>query len=566
MRNVKIIILVMGLVLAGSTADVWARDEADYIEDAEGWPDITYDKITDLLLSADGRFLYAASYEDRAVALFSRDPSTGRLTYVEKTDAGAMDTARIVLSPDQRFVYVTSSYYGRIMVLPRDPVTGHLDRETQMLSSLWDPRALAISPDGNTVYAGGAHHAVPDETLDRVHAITAYARNAENGQLTEIADYLDDRDGNDGLQQPSAIVVSPDGATVYTVSLGDRGIGVYARDPGTGLLTFLALTTDGFAAPEFSGGPGHAAISPDGRHLYVTAAGRLALFDRDQQSGLLSLHSLYTDDDPLFEPLQNADGVTVTPDGSVVYVDGAGLLQLVRDPLSGELTSTYSTEPDCSPTFQHAVISPDGAYIYASDPSGRPWHLGATATVVTLRINDPLAPPLCGASPRTACATATRARLDLRDDAVPSRRQLRWDWRARGVGSPLGTSGRALSRQALCVYLDNGSASLVLPAEVHVGYGCESRWRERDSTISYRSGDGRNRPDGLAFIKLAALSNGDAKIQVRGDGALLAMPRLALPGQGRVLAQLVSGDGRCWESAFSAPTRNDQGRYRAKFP
>ena len=77
----------------------------------------------------------------------------------------------------------------------------------------------------------------------------------------------DDPDVN-GLDGPTSVRVSPDGAAVYVSSCFDTAVVTFERDAVTGKLTFL----ESISPPEFSGEQS-LAVSPDGAHLYVADNG-----------------------------------------------------------------------------------------------------------------------------------------------------------------------------------------------------------------------------------------------------------------------------------------------------
>ena len=80
-----------------------------------------------LTVSPDGLNMYVASYEDDAVAVFSRDAGdSGKLSFVHRLKDGVggvygLDGARgVTISPDGRNVYVASSNSNAVAVFSRD--------------------------------------------------------------------------------------------------------------------------------------------------------------------------------------------------------------------------------------------------------------------------------------------------------------------------------------------------------------------------------------------------------------------------------------------------------------
>src|SRR5262249_8385122 len=76
-----------------------------------------------LILSPDGRNVYAAATRSGTVACFRRDPETGKLTYLETLPDGGGDgengAAGLGISPDGRFVYVATEDKQALSVFER---------------------------------------------------------------------------------------------------------------------------------------------------------------------------------------------------------------------------------------------------------------------------------------------------------------------------------------------------------------------------------------------------------------------------------------------------------------
>src|SRR5262245_32908481 len=120
-----------------------------------------------LALSPDGRHLYVAAENANAVLLFDRNATTGHMTlsatYVSGT--GGIDGMRgahaIAVSPDGAHVYVASKVDDALVAFSRDASTGALT----FLQAKFDGRAtvngldgaesVVISSDGKNLYIAG---------------------------------------------------------------------------------------------------------------------------------------------------------------------------------------------------------------------------------------------------------------------------------------------------------------------------------------------------------------------------------------------------------------------------
>jgi Ca2+-binding RTX toxin-like protein len=162
------------------------------------------DNMQRLAMSSDSRSLYLASANDHGIGQFGRDPATGLLNYV-RCYTGNSDLAAVcALLP-------TATPFGSA-------------------SGFSDTRSIAVSPDGSDLYAVAFDDAV-----------THLGRNTSNGDLTyrncvSAATQMTDPGtcvatpvtrpfasdaGWDGL---SALALSPDGKSLYSVAFADDAI------------------------------------------------------------------------------------------------------------------------------------------------------------------------------------------------------------------------------------------------------------------------------------------------------------------------------------------------------
>jgi len=226
------------------------------------------------------------------------------------------------------------------------------------VEGLFGPSASAVSPDGANLYIAG--------TLG--DALAVFGRDVQSGRLTFLEAHRNGVDGVDSLGSAWALAVSPDGAHVYVASYSTSVITAFARDPRTGRLTYVQAQRDGLPGPD----PGllGLAVSPDGKHVYVSGLGQandLAVFARDAVSGRLTPIAVVS------SGLPPTMALAVSPDGAHVYTVGmAGVVTAFqRDPATGRLTrlAAWRNGVDGVQGLGGAdgiAVSSDGASVYVA--------------------------------------------------------------------------------------------------------------------------------------------------------------------------------------------------------
>jgi 6-phosphogluconolactonase (cycloisomerase 2 family) len=267
---------------------------------------------TSIVVSPDGKSVYAGSEEDDAVVRFARnkksgaltakgciddsdfntDPSQGEDTCSKSTD-GLAQVGPLAISGDGKYLYVASE--GEVAVGKfKRAKTGALKAKgcIQAASTVDDacdksavglvkPEGLAISSDGKSLY-------VVSESED---AIVHFKRNLSTGGLSDKG-CIEDHDvgvpvcskHSPGLSENSSVVVSKDGKSVYVGSWNDDAVASFARDKGSGDLKFKGCIEDNdFGADPQQGEDNCAkatnglyevsglALSPDGKSLYAVS-------------------------------------------------------------------------------------------------------------------------------------------------------------------------------------------------------------------------------------------------------------------------------------------------------
>jgi DNA-binding beta-propeller fold protein YncE len=217
--------------------------------------------LDDLALSPDGKQLYAAAPDSRAVDVFARGGS-GAITQsgclkTEPPPGLCIDSKlkdsprRLAVSPDGRDVYAvdSSGAGGRVDVLSRDPATGALS-DASCVDFLPPP------PEKQE-----ASEEEPEEEKQE---------SAPASPCSHVA----------GLSSVSLLAVSGDGSAVYAFGSGTAAF--FARDPATGKLTetSCAAAEDRRCAstPALRGNKEGVAVSPDGRQVYFADPSSNAVF------------------------------------------------------------------------------------------------------------------------------------------------------------------------------------------------------------------------------------------------------------------------------------------------
>ena len=173
-----------------------------------------------------------------------------------------------------RYVLVQDLGADRIFTYALDAAAGKLDlRSSAAAAPGAGPRHLAAHPALPYVYV-----------INELNAtITAFAYDAETGQLTERQTVPTLPDSYTGDNACADIHISPDGRYLYGSNRGHDSIVVFAIDGADGMLTYVDHTASG------GGHPRNFAISPDGR--YLLAANRdsdnVVTLARDAATGKL---------------------------------------------------------------------------------------------------------------------------------------------------------------------------------------------------------------------------------------------------------------------------------------
>ncbi len=253
-------------------------------------------------------------------------------------------------------------------------------------SGLAYPVSLAASPDGRSLYAVSPR----DDTVIGLRARplrwqSCLSANDNPGppgkQPCKLLPNAGKEDVLSGFNGVRFVTVSPDGRNVYTAS-GDYSLGIFARNRGSGKLTYKGCITGATDANSTGkrrvcrpiptatpvhegihsglGDPASLAFSPDGRFVYVAARGDAAVstFARNPNGslsfqgcltggisgfvvGLGSVCTPVAPDNSHGSGLRGINRIVLSPDGTSLYASSpttSSVTEFRRDPVSGQLT------------------------------------------------------------------------------------------------------------------------------------------------------------------------------------------------------------------------------------
>lgn len=549
--------------------------------------------VTAIALTNLGTHLYTTSGSENAVGVYSRDPGTGALTFVEShvdtasgTDDGLASPTGVAATGDGACVYVASSTENKIAVFARNAGTGALTWVEVLedgvggVTGLQQPNAIVATFGQRHVYvAGGAPGVATVAAFGRTPPSCALTHLQTLGNLGFEALALDDSYTSTHLYA---------GVTHATAGGGTEGaVTVFARDEDTGLLSVVESQSTGSAGPVRS-----VAAAWSGLNVYATSGDdAVVTFDRSPTTGALDFVESQRDEGAV-DGLSGAQSVTIDDSSQYVYVvghaeealavfrrieltplvDSIRFLEVHEDPNVDPPNDVLSGAAVVADTPGHVYVGGSGLTVFAEDSCGN-GILGADeqcddgnfvagdGCFLTCRLE------LCDPTPSSGCRGAIPggAALTIRNLAIDGKDQLQFKWA--GAATTLAEYGNPTSTAsyALCVYDSASNGPPLLTSAAPAGGICakgQPCWKAASTSYTYK--DRRLLPDGLSLVKLRqGLTDGKARIQIKGQSLDLRPPNLPLTLP--VTVQVKNTDtGTCWEAAYSTAGANDGTQFKAK--
>ena len=286
----------------------------------EGYGSPFLDNASSVSVSPDGQHLYITSFDDMALSLFERNLNTGGLTYIEayrngvEGVGGLEGTQAVLVSPDGRHVYASGFTESALVVFERDEFTGKLSlveilRDNEGgISGMDGALKIRSTKDGNYIYL----------VSPKDNSVTVFKRNVITGELSTQQLVEDGGNGGNDMTYPLDMVLSPDGKHAYVTSFGDHAITVFSVTPENGTLVYINSMVDGQGNVDGIDGATAIAISPDGKYVFASGENSLVVFQRASSTGQLNYLTKYTDGIDS-DALSAIEGIGISKTGNNIY-------------------------------------------------------------------------------------------------------------------------------------------------------------------------------------------------------------------------------------------------------
>ena len=360
-------------------ANVVSRNVSGWIVGADGaltpLPGSPYDTQmapANLAFSPDGRQVYVTTGAAGGSVLGFDLTADGAL-HAQSGGAvpigGTGGTAFVAVSPDGRHLFATSYLGGTVSTLDRAPDGSLSPGPVTRVTAGTLPIYLQVSPDGRFVF-------VANESSNN---LSGY-RVGPDGALQEVPNSPFPAGG-----QPHGAIISSDSRTLY-VPLSSTNATAAFTIGSDGQLT--AVTGSPFTTGASGDMTGSAAVSPDGRRLYVVEIGGLVApstvrtFAIGARGGLTALPG-----DPASTGVTFSDGQSLmtTPDQGPTAAFSATTAPGSRRVL---LDATASSAPDGEPLSRYTWSFGDGTTLTTTRAQVRHTYRSSGARTATLRVTD----------------------------------------------------------------------------------------------------------------------------------------------------------------------------------
>ncbi|MGH7496846.1 MAG: beta-propeller fold lactonase family protein [bacterium] len=339
--------------------------------DHQGAPPIR--RVLDMVVSPDGRHLYAVDVDKRNILIFNRDMATGKIVLIESLQdevfASQFATVPFVESSYHLLIssegnhlywlYSPAEDYARniIAAFTRDHESGLLSKIQTIyngdsrMQSQKIPNSIAISPDGKNLYGGGYNYS----------KLLIFSRDQVNGSIN-LVDTLQTYSRNIKQWYGSSVVVSSEGNNVYATNSDINWVFAFARESKSGSLS----SVESF----YHIHPHIVIVSPDDLHVYISHyGGNFAIYSKNPTTTQLTLTDNFILTGFGFQP---PSGISFSRNGDAIYMTHyTGQTVLRRDSTTGKLAVLQNLKNSGGGTdrlyaSRSVAVSPNGNFLYVA--------------------------------------------------------------------------------------------------------------------------------------------------------------------------------------------------------
>lgn len=334
------------------------------------------------------------------------------------------------------------------------------------------------------------------------------------------------------LSGAAGVAISPDGRHVYVTANNSSAITGFTRNLETGFLTVGPVLTS-FPLVQANG----IVISPDGQQVYVTAGSgalsRFLVFLRNNDSGVLTAFAMFRNDNELSN-FMSPDGIAVSPDGRHIYVAAteSNRIFIFRRNADGTVVSLTSITSSNLNGVRQLALSEDGAYLYATAHTS-----GTNGRIVTYQRN-----------PQSGLLSFKQALVHNLTQSWPGCSIIQIQGMAGATGLTISPDGRFLyvagsGSNAIARFLRNSDGTLCYLSRTQDGLGgVVGLQGANDLTIT---------PDGQYLYAAASQSNAATAFERHPVTGVLTQRQLIIPNAGG-LPRLIGA----WRVALSPDGRS----------
>lgn len=209
-------------------------DNTSGIDGLEGADNVT--------ISGDGKNIYVTAFGDDALTWYTRDTTTGNLTYggMLKDNTGGVDGLDnpywVTVSPDGKYIYVGGQDDNSVAWFSRSAVDGSPTYVNRVSDGaiLSGARGICLHPSGDWLVASASWG----------HTVSWYSVNKTTGALT-MAGYVKNGEGGvDGIRGTRYNGFSPDGSLFIATGYDDNGVAWFNWGPYSAGVSAVAGSGD----------------------------------------------------------------------------------------------------------------------------------------------------------------------------------------------------------------------------------------------------------------------------------------------------------------------------------